>query len=277
MLQIDGYDICGENVDGEVQDFIKRFIPTESFMPWLIQGYWPGWNLGSITCSNGYAWGNRFKLNRLLWPSDARRWSYGHYLVNSDTVSQIGLDAFPQNQPYMPVSFSVGNPESNSSNGSGTINAGETLSTTMYVLPPYPLSGLRGLTGMIQSLYLITVTDARYWWWYQNLGGISISSSTTWASLITTIATILNVTITPDTINAAYLGPSQQSFSLPFEPVPIVLDAIAYNTGQRFVANYDGTFSMQLYRTALSAFNNDMDNNPNRLIVSGGQRFANPL
>lgn len=291
MLQYDGVDLNGDNVDKEVEDFLRRFLPTESFMPWLIEGYWPGWNLGALTSVNGYPWGQKFKLNRLYWPSRASRWAYGHYLCNSDSVATISADAFPQGQPYQQLLFSIGNPESNS----GTINAGETFNAMMYMLPPYPLSGIRGLTGMTQSLYLITLVDERYFWYWQNFGNQTISSSTTWMSLLTTIQTILNTgdpTPTPawtiDTINAAYLAPSVQAYSLPYEPLPRIIDSICDNIGQRFVANglpsnngvpsgTANTYSAQLYGTALSAINNDMSNNNGRLIVSGGQRFSNPL
>lgn len=325
MLQYDGVDLIGDNVDREVEDFIRRFIPTESFMPWLTGGYWPGWNLGALTSVNGYAWGQKFKLNRLYWPSRASRWAYGHFLCNSDSVATIGADAFPQGQTSTPTPtptptpiptptptptptpapsptptqsqsfkqllFSIGNPESNS----GTINAGETFNAMMYMLPPTPLSGLRGLTNMVQSLYLITLVDERYFWFWQNFGNQTISSSTTWMSLLTKIQSILNTgdpTPTPpwtiDPINAAYLAPSVQAYSLPYEPIPQIIDSICDNIGQRFVANglpssngiptgTSNTYSTQLYATALSAINNDMFNNNGRLVVSGGQRFSNPL
>jgi hypothetical protein len=291
MLQFDSVDLIGDNVDKEVEDFLKRFLPTESFMPWLIQGLWPGWNLGALTGVNGYPWGKAFKLNRLYWPSRASRWAYGHFLCNSDSVATISADAFPQGQPYQQLLFSIGNPESNQ----GTINAGETFNAMMYMLPPTPLSGIRGLTGMTQSLYLITLVDERYFWWWQNFGNQTISSTTTWMSLLTIIQGILNAgnpTPTPawtiDPINSAYLGPSVQAYSIPYEPLPQIIDSICDNIGMRFVANglpnnngvptgNANTYSMQLYGTALSTINNDMLNNNNRLIVSGGQRFSNPL
>jgi hypothetical protein len=290
MLQYDGIDLIGDNIDKEVEDFIRRFIPTESFKPWLTPFY-PGWNLAALTSVNGYQWGHQFKLNRLYWPSGASRWAYGHFLCNSDSVATIGADAFPQGQPSQQLLFSIGNPESNS----GTINAGETFNAMMYMLPPTPLSGLRGLTNMVQSLYLITLVDERYFWFWQNFGNQTISSSTTWMSLLTKIQTILNTgdpTPTPpwtiDPINAAYLAPSVQAYQLPYEPLPIIIDSICYNIGMRFVAkglpSSNGVptgnanmYAAQIYGTALSMINNDMFNNNGRLVVSGGQRFSNPL
>ena len=282
MLQLDSYDLIGDNEDWEAEEFINKFINPQSFLPWLTQ-FWPGWNLGALTGTNGYQWGQKFNLNKLRWPSGAARWAYGHYLCNSDTVAKITGDTYQTSGQWTQVLFELGNPESNSAAGQSTIVAGETFSSLMYVLPPTPLSGLRSLTGMTQSLYLLTIVDERYLWWWQNFGNVSITPSTTWQSLIDGITTTLNINLTVDTIDPAYLAPSVQSYSLPYEPVPLILDSIAENIGMRFVANgwfqaaNKNYYSMQLYNTALSALNDDMAANPQRLIVAGGQRFANPL
>jgi hypothetical protein len=283
MLQLSGQNLIGDNTDSEAEDFIRRFIPTESYMPWLTPFY-PGWNLAAITSTNGYQWGQKFNLNKFRWPSGASRFAYGHYLCNSDTVASISSNAYGNSGQYNQILFQIGNPEDNSASGQTTIVAGETFSSMVYMLPPTPLSGIRGLTGMTQSLYLITIVDERYFWWWQNFGNQTISSSTTWASLIGIITSILGVTINLDVISASYLAPSVQAYSLPFEPIPLILDSICMNLGWRFVANGSpspggspNTYSTQLYGTALSAFNNDMSDNPGRLVTAGGQRFANPL
>lgn len=279
MLQLAGYNLNGDNIESDVQDFLNKFLPTSSFRPWLTPAY-PGWNLGALTTVNGQKWGEQFELNKFFWPSGASRFSYGHFLADSDTVGLISADAYGNGGQYNQILFQIGNPESNQGE---TIVAGETFSSMVYLLPPTPLSGLRGLTGMIRSLYLLTIVDERYFWWWQNFGNQTIDSSTTWASLLATITSILGVTITLDMINSAYLNPSVQSYSLPYEPIPLILDSICLNLGWRFVANGSdssgspNTYATQLYSTALSAFNSDMAANSGRLIISGGQRFANPL
>jgi hypothetical protein len=281
MLTLDGIPLLGDNVDSEVQDFIQRFIPTSSYMPWLTPFY-PGWNLAALTSVNGYQWGQKFKLNRLYWPSGASRFAYGHWLANSDTVDAISQDAYGPGGQYVQIPLAIGNPESNAG---GTIIAGETFQSLVYMLPPRPLSGIRGLSGMIQSLYLITTVDERYFWMWQNMSNTQISSSTTWTSLLKSITTTLGVTVTVDTISPNYLAPSVQAYSVPLEPIPIVLDSICYNIGMRFVAlglqeateAMGNTYAMQLYNTALTSLNSDMSAHPNRMIVAGGQSFSNPL
>jgi hypothetical protein len=287
MLQVDGYNLIGDNEDGEIEEFIRTFIPTSSYLPWLTQ-FWPGFNLAPLTGVNGYQWGQKFNLNKFRWPSGASRWAYGHFLCDSDTVAAISKDAFGQNGQYNQVLFQIGNPESNSAQGQSTIVAGETFSAKVYVLPPTPLSGIRGLSFQntkTVSLYLLTIVDERYFWWWNNFGNQTINSSTTWQSLITSIQTQLNLAnpITVDTISPNYLAPSVQAYSIPYEPIPLILDSICYNIGMRFVAtgltgnNTANGYAMQLYNTALMALNNDMANNSARVIVSGGQRFSNPL
>jgi hypothetical protein len=273
MLQLAGYDLNGDNVESDVQDFLNKFLPTSSFKPWLTPSY-PGWNLGALTTVNGQKWGEQFELNKMWWPSGASRFSYGHYLCSSDVVNSIMAVAYGTSGKYNLINLSIGNPEYNQG---GTIVAGETMNTQVYLLPPTPLSGIRNLTGQIQSLYLLTVVDPRYFWPWYNIGNISITPTTTWQSLITMIAGILNVTINVDTISPNYLAPSLNAYSLPYESVPAILDSIAYNIGMRFVAMYNGTYAMQLYNTALTNFNNDMSAYSSRMIMAGGNRFASPL
>lgn len=273
MLQLDGYDLIGDNESTEIQTLINKYIPLKYFMPWVSRNF-PGWELQAITLPAGLRPEPEWELNRFRCPTGATRWAYGHFLCDSDTYSQIAADAFSSSGKYNTISFTIGNPESNSG---GSIQAGETLTTPVFLLPGTPLSGIRGVSGMTRSLYLLTIVDCRYFWWWQNSGPLT-TIPPDWGSFISAIATILNVTINYDTIPQAYLAPSLQTFNLPYAPVPMILDAIGYNIQQRLVSNLDGvTFTFQQYSTALSAFNNDMEENPNRIIVAGGQRFANPL
>jgi hypothetical protein len=273
--------LIGDNTVGELESFIYKFIPPDSYMPWTRRSF-PSGALAMLTYPAGFMGEPSFRINRFRWPTGAARWAYGHFLCSSDAIGQINSIAYNQNGQYNQVLLSIGNPESgpgigiNPGGGSGS-SPGETMTANVYVLPATPLSGVRGLTGTIQSLYLLTIVDARYFWWWNpfNYGGVG--AGTTWQNLIDAIKTALNVTITVDTINAKYLNPSVQMYSLPYEPIPPVLDSIAYNIGMRVCVNYTGGVFLMLYNTALGVFNNDMAANPNRLILSGGARFSSPL
>jgi hypothetical protein len=274
MFTLAGYPLLGDNQLGEIYSFIHNFIPIYSYMPWIRKSF-PGFGLMGLAYPNSYGAEPWFRINKYRHPSLACRWSFGHFIADSDTVGQIAAMAYNQNGSYNTVPLVLGNPEGSSQ---GPIFPGETVTTQVYVLPPTPLSGIRGATGQYKSLYLLTTVDKRYFWWYKNIGNISISSSTTWASLYQTIGTALGITITTDDINAAYLQPSIQAYSLPYEPVPVVLDSVATNVGQRIcVSLIDGSVLAQNYNTALAAINSDFADHPQRMVLSGGQRFASPL
>ena len=279
MLQLAGYNLIGDNEDREVEQLIKKFIPMESYMPWLRQS-WPGFGLQHITSSYRiFDDVLAFKIGRYRHPTGATRFGYGHFLINSDSLAMVATAAYDGNGGYNTITLSMGNPESNQQ---GTLNALEQINVTVYMLPPTPLSGIRGLTGMVQSLYLVTVVDTRYFWWWQNFGNIMITSSTTWQSLIDGIGTTLGLEmpITVDIIDPAYLNPSIEMFQLPYEPIPVILDAIATNIGMRVVVDYGGNVFMMLYGTALGLLNSDMQSNifgTTRQIMAGGQAFSSIL
>jgi hypothetical protein len=65
--------------------------------------------------------------------------------------------------------------------------------------------------------------------------------------------------------------------NLPFESLPRVLDAVAFNVGQRIVALFDGSFYSMNSTTALQVFETDSAANPQRNILAGGFRYNDPL
>jgi hypothetical protein len=269
MLMLDGLTPLLDKPDNLViEEFVRKYVPTDSYLPWLRRS-WPGFGLAGVTYPEAMRPEPAFRLSRFRWPTFACRWAYGHFAMTSDQVNQLQQDCC-QSGAYRQVPLLFGSPE---------LPSGETVSVSIYVLPPTPLSGIRGLsfaaTGS-NSLYLITVVDARYFWWNTNTADMKVTNSTTWANLLNMVSSQLGISLTWDTIPAAYLQPSTM-FNLPYEPSPVVLDALLFNVGQRLVANYNGTYVGQMYQTALSAYQTDMQNNPNRLILAGGARFANPL
>jgi hypothetical protein len=284
MLVLDGYQMIGDNEYLELNDFLTKYLPLEAYVPWMVKI--PAQAGLAMLCNQLGEFPYRMvKINRLFWPTGACRFGFIHLLCDSDTVGLIGNDAYNEDGSYNLIQLSIGNPETNVNPGTGigTIFAGESINTSVYLLPPTPLSGIRGLTGQINSLYLLTCVDPRYFWWFKNVGDIAsfMDSSTTWQNMFDyVLANQLGLSIsnyTIDTISPAYLQPSLLMYSLPYEPIPPILDSLCYNVGMRFVANFDGTYATQVYGTALDVLNNDMVNNPNRSVLSGGQRFASPL
>jgi hypothetical protein len=221
--------------------------------------------MAGLTYPLGYRAEPSFKLNRLHWPTGAARWAYGHFIadVKSCNLNQIIKDSFGSQGAYNPVPFVMDTTDS----------GGEKLSTQMYLMPPVPLSGMQGGN----PLYLLTIVDVRFFWWYTYVGDLSIGNNDTWSSLFKQVAGALGIKdFQFDQINSAYLQPSTM-FNLPYETAPQIFDAVAWNVGQRIIRNYDGSVRSQSYSTALSALNNDFSSHPKRQLVAGGEKFSDPL
>lgn len=266
MLNLDGVDlIC--DPDRQAEEFITRYVPTDLYMPWRRES-WPGFGTAGLTYPTRRYDEPKFKLGRFHWPSGAARWAFGHFLATSDMVAAILPDSC-SNGTYLPLPFILGNPET----------GGEYITVSVYMLPPTPLSGIRGLsqsaTGSA-SLYLLTIVDVRYFWWWLNMGNVQVTSSTSWLGLFKICQSQTSAVIQVDNIPSTYLQPSTM-FSLPYEPLPIILDAICFNVGLRLVALYNGTFYAMSYATSLQTYQTDLSNNPQRVVLAGGSRFNNPL
>lgn len=295
MLTLDGLQLLGDNQFGELGDFLNKLIPLESFMPWMSPVFARA-GLEMITTPTGVYPYKQAKVNRLIWPTSASRFAFGHFLCDSTTLASIMADAYSYNDDesfnsYNYIPLAMGNPESNTS---GTIIPAEQFVANMYLLPPTPLSAIRGLPSSdieqenTTSLYLLTLVDQRYFWWFKNTGDMSsfMSAQTTWQNMFDYfLGTQLGMSLANysiDYINPAYLQPSIQMFSLQYEPIAPVLDAVCQNIGHRLVCNFDGSVSTQLEVTAIALLNADMansvdsDGNPTRNPLAGGQRL-NPV
>lgn len=170
-----------------------------------------------------------FRLNSLVWPSGAARWAYIHTLTTSARLERI-LDSL--------ATAGGGTRDLILSDGTRTLTA------PLYALPPRPLFAVPGAG----QLYLLTLVDDRWrWWWLANT--ISLTAGTTsWATLLATIGTALGVTITtaihgtgPEVeVASAYLTPPVE-LTQRYEALPVLLDAVAASAGCRVVRDVDGT------------------------------------
>jgi len=280
VLTYDSYQLLGDNEYKEYEQFINKYLPLESFMPWT-QASFPQSGLSMLTQPIGMHPRKQVRINHLIWPTGMSRFGYAHVLCDSDSLKKIIADAYNSDGSYNPLDFVIGNTETNQS---GTIVKGEQITTKMYMLPPSPQSGIRSLSGQTQSLYLLTLVDSRYLYWFKNAGEIDffMTGNPTWQNLYDYLfnqclgISMENYTI--DNISESYLSPSQVMFSLPYEPVPSIIDAVAANIGHRVIAALNGTnYATQRYNIALMLLNQDMANNPNRVVLAGGQRLGQTL
>lgn len=269
MLTLAGFPLTLEDINGSVYSWVEQNINPTQYIPWLRRAF-PGYGYVELTWPTGFHLERPFKINRFYWPVGASRWAFGHFLADAFYTDKIRQAAYgsdgTKNNVIPLVMDSPGAPSS------------EQLNTNLYLLPPTPLSAVPlGQNGSINNLYLLTVVDQRYYWWYISTPALSFGDTTSWTTAFNTVKTALGISdMTIDTINPAYLNASPQ-LNLSYEVIPPWFDALAFNVGQRVVVGFDGSVSTQNYSTALSSRNNDIGANPLRMVAAGGSRFMDQI
>lgn len=218
------------------------------------------------------------RLGSLWWPSGASRWAMFHGLATDNDLAAIRNNL--KNTGY----------QSEDSEGALLYGPGQLvlseenqqfktvgkITATMFMLPARPLFDITGQNG----LNLLTLVDDRFGWWFRDSGNITVvDGETTWGDLFDQIAIALGVDINydvdPDTdaIPETYLYPGH-GLAAQYEQTPLLLDAVAYNVGQRIVVELDGSvYSF----TATSSYDMMQDNisdldadDPESLFIEGG-------
>jgi hypothetical protein len=220
---------------------------------------WPPWNKpGSI-------------LNRFYWPTGASRWGCGCFLATKDMCEQLhdacfGADGTESNQVNLTLSTE-----------DATGDTIEKVSVDFItVLPPVPIYRIANDDGSSDhGLYLLLCVDDRYHWWNLPCPDFKISekSGKTWQNLIDALGDVIESTIEVSNIPTEYLAP-HRALNLTNEPIPPILDAIAYNLGGRVVVSYAGDIKIQRFQDAIDAFDADKDNHPKRQYLGGDFRYV---
>jgi hypothetical protein len=214
----------------EVAGWISRAISTDDIFDFQERA-WPGKGLTAITFP-GSVRTRPVKLQSLWWPTGASRWATGYFLASEIELALIRQQVY-QGSQYTSQPLTIANVSPGGTQvGSDLVN----LSVNLWMLPPRPLSQIPNCNG----LYLLTLVDDRYWWWFQNAALTVTEGTTTWAQLYSALGSALEITIAADPINAAYLKPSA-ALALSAESLPLILDAVAYNCGQRITRDCYGT------------------------------------
>lgn len=201
-----------------------------------------------------------FKIGKLYWPTGATRPAWFHFVVDDVRLAQIRA--------------AVGDPRTAKNLVMSDGRTGKTVTASMYMLPPIPLTqfGTPGApfdsppTGVARDGWLVTLTDQRfYWYWRRGAVGAPVS----WTDLFTALGVILGVGITVDAVNSAYLTPSVKWKSY-YQPANTVLDAAADQVGQVVVVALDGTVRTVNWETAKAASDAYLLSPTVDPVVSGG-------
>ena len=277
MLNLAGIDLVLDNQDHDAAKFIEEYINTNSYMPWLRPS-----RTDPASARITYPWQHPeppFVLNRFRWPQGASRWAFGHFLATSDQLNAIFEQAYTSEGCYNPITLTLGTPDIGLQVNQPN-SPDNTVTAQVYLLPPTPLSGIRGLTGTVQSLYIISVVDQRFFWYESSTGNLTVDSTTTFDDLLTMLGSQLGLSsekFSWDEINPSYLQPSSM-FNLSYQPCNFALDAIAFNIGMKVIVNYNGTVLLKNANSESARLNADFDANPaTRIVVAGGSRFNQPI
>lgn len=164
------------------------------------------------------------RIGKLYWPTCASQFASLHLPVGGNVLNQIRTAYLGATGPG-PIPVTI-------TDGQGT------LSVTMYMLQPRPLTYIAGY----ERFWLLTLVDDRYFWWWKS-SVVEVESSTTWTQYFEMIETALGISMDIGTIHSEYLRPSTR-FTSQYEPLPLLLDAAARSIGMRFVTRTDGTYAL---------------------------------
>jgi hypothetical protein len=229
---------------------IDLIIPTAELAAWIEANIspsdvyefayraWPGINLTGMAFPE---WMGRrpVKLNTLYWPTGASRWAVGHFLCSEQQLALIRPQLLTTTTDTSPITKTAPAPLIIKSE---PFTPATTVGTLMWMLPPRPLAQIVGLNGF----YLITLVDDRYYWWSISTGKLQITEGTTlWVTLFQSLVDAIEAVFpasfgTSDPFPDVYLKPSRE-FTVPYEVMPIVLDAVLYNVGLRLVRKLGGS------------------------------------
>jgi len=236
-----------------------RTIPQWAERTWPDRGAAFGWKGRWPT--------HPFRFGTLVWPSGASRFSYGHYLVDEPGLKDIRDYVYSASgsYSYRPADLVIADGK-------------HTVTTSMWMLPPRALDRVDRYTP---GLYLLTLVDERFFWWYRG-GTLSLNGSTTFAEAYSQMRTLLELpaSIQYDDIHADYSTPSTQLASS-YRPAPLILDALAAACGQRIVRRLDGTVyamsaSESLTRMTTNLALENTASDPQKRLAGHEYDFANP-
>lgn len=258
-----------------VRDQIARVIPLDSASPWTARA-WPGPRKLGLTFPTGFRpQPAAIKPNTLVWPRGASRFAYGWFVASGDQAVQIRNAAFGSDGSTtraVTLAMSAGGLTSNE----------QALNTNVWTFAPIPLWRVATDPSFFSfdffnGTYLIPVVDDRWWWRWIQATGLDIDGTTrTWASAWTQLQAALGQKIFNDAVPASYRLPDA-SLELNGEPINIVMDAFAYNCGQRIIRRLDGKISSINSATGLQNRNSDDQAFPLRALLSGGNCFQDSL
>lgn len=231
----------------ELEEWLKRVHPQKTFIDW------EGWNFDNDTeglPTPPLPQQPPFQLGVLHWPTGASCPAWFHAVVTTSILNLIRSAVGDLVMTPKPLVMYDGRSD-------------KEITASMYLLPPRPLNQLGHESS---DLWLITLTDQRFYWPWKR--GVISSQPASWSALYASLATILGISLSVETVNSSYGSPSRKWIGY-YRPTPAILDAVATQVGQRIVVELDGTVKTVNWVTAKLASQNYIADNDSP--ISGGQ------
>lgn len=265
MISLAGVDLCLEDFDGEVSQFLKRYLPLEDLRLF-------GASPVSFRKSRRFdppdgriAFGAEvpnwpeppaLRINSLYWPTGASRWAHGVFLATREQLDQIleatGGSERVSNEPQQLVlaDSRIQPGEITEDSFLGNSSGATGLSTEMYLLPPRPISLVDDPEA--QTLWLLPLVDVRYFWQFRSTGLIetTFDDTLTWDELIDQVSSRLGVTAIMDEVPEDYAEPDFTQASRQYDNAATLLDYLTWNVGMRVSRWIDGSLNIQTAQTA---------------------------
>jgi hypothetical protein len=194
----------------------------------------------------------------LCWPTwGASRFATAHYLCNETALAAIhgaggGMD-------FLPLLLDDGT---------------SSIQTNMWLLPARPLSLAAREDEVAEKLYLLTLVDNRFFWWFRPgvFTGDPLAASV--SQLYDAIALALGIEIAypMDTSRFVRLDPSLSVWD--YQPLPLILDQVAATVMHRIVCGLDGSVTAVNVDGAQALYTPNLDLTTPR--IAGGQFALTP-
>lgn len=234
--------------DPEAVEWIENNIPLSEVYEFPERGLFP-FPSGKIQPRTDPAVQklHKIRLSTLRWPRGACNWATFHTLAHESTVAELRRVAYSSSGP---------------SPGYLQMKGGDSLvACQLYLLPPRPLS-YQNPAG----LWICTMVDRRYFWWYKSVFNTSPAS---WTDALNSIETALG---TPIHVNGAALVSGSEpnlSFGSNYVELPIYFDAVASAQGYAVVLKMDGSVYLDNPQEAAASTRQQLAQlNP---VLAGGQ------
>jgi|LakMenEpi13Jul12_1017406.scaffolds.fasta_scaffold00009_21 hypothetical protein len=204
---------------------------------------------------------SKLQLGQLYWPTGAKRFGCGLFLVSSDFLEKLpkfDLSGSADSEDTLGGLRSTVNHLHRYTSKNLDLSEGyKPLQAKMWMLPPRPLFQQRRVpTGLAENtaripyphlngIWVLPLVDDRYFWWNFTTGDFKLPTCTSWENLFKAIFKNLGYTdsqIIIDPISVDYLFPhSIFRTASQLTKVPLLLDTIAHSCGTRIILNYDGS------------------------------------